>query len=68
MSNDPFGAKHTSVTVEVRNRSAGRPLLFHVPGRTVRLAPGEAVRLPRELLDTHELAYLRDRRLVVVED
>jgi hypothetical protein len=54
--------------VRIHNRFAGRPLHFRLPGRSVRLGPGEAATVTRGCLATHELAQLCSAGLVIVEE
>lgn len=54
--------------VRIHNRFAGRPLMFQIPGRSVRLGPGESETVPKDCLRAHELKSLCASGLVVVED
>lgn len=54
--------------VKIRNARADRPLSFQIPGKSVRLGPGESATIPRDCLITHELKCLCSSGLIVVED
>lgn len=54
--------------VRIHNRFAGRPLSFQIPGKSVRLGPGESEILPKDFLNAHELQCLCRTGLIVVED
>ena len=54
--------------VKVHNRAAGRPLLFQLPGQSVRLGPGESEWVARDCLNAHELRSLCASGLLAVEE
>lgn len=61
-------SEHVQRKVRIHNRFAGRPLSFQIPGKSVRLGPGESEILPKDFLNAHELHCLCRAGLVVVED
>jgi len=62
------GDTKTRERVKIHNRFANRPLLFQVPGRSVRLGPGESETIEKDLLNAHELRCLCTAGLILVEE
>lgn len=48
----------TQASVVVLNRNAMRPVMFRIPGKTIRLGPGEKVDLPTLCESSRELGCL----------
>lgn len=54
--------------VRIHNRFAGRPLMFRIPGESIRLGPGESATVSKDSLNCHELRGLCASGLIVVEE